>query len=310
MNVKYELTNEYKYVRGQKVYRIRALKDFGGIKRGTLGGFVQSTSNLSQLGNCWIHDNACILNTACIYNNVQLFDNSLMYENAEAYDNVKVYKNVIISGSAHLRDEVIITDNARIQDNALIHGNTRVCKNAAALGNARSHDNVIITDNAIIQDNTLIHDNAKICDDAQIRDRAEIGGDAKICKDVIIDKYAVIETGCITRYSSIIDKLKAQCLANVTNNKTVLYKRVKKIKEGVYASLYDSTFLYKDGEMQVVVNPEISNKVCTSGIHLSHPTYWHKGDTLIACEVNINDVITIQGGKIRCSKCKTLGEVK
>ena len=40
------------------LYRIRALKDFGHVRAGTLGGFVASERNLSQDGNCWVADDA------------------------------------------------------------------------------------------------------------------------------------------------------------------------------------------------------------------------------------------------------------
>ena len=43
-----------------RLYRIRALRDFGGVKEGDLGGYVQSESNLSHDGDCWIYDDAFI----------------------------------------------------------------------------------------------------------------------------------------------------------------------------------------------------------------------------------------------------------
>ena len=48
--MKYELTNETKQVDDVTLYRIRALKDFADVKTGDLGGWVQSTANLSQEG--------------------------------------------------------------------------------------------------------------------------------------------------------------------------------------------------------------------------------------------------------------------
>jgi len=40
------------------MWRIRACKDFGDVKRGDFGGLVQSEDNLSQYGECWIYDGA------------------------------------------------------------------------------------------------------------------------------------------------------------------------------------------------------------------------------------------------------------
>ena len=55
---KYELTEETIKVEGVTLYRIKALKDFGNVKKGDLGGFVQSEMNLSHYGNCWIYNDA------------------------------------------------------------------------------------------------------------------------------------------------------------------------------------------------------------------------------------------------------------
>ena len=48
--MKYELTKESK----GNLFRIKALKDFGNVKKGDLGGFIEKTDNLSQEGNCWV----------------------------------------------------------------------------------------------------------------------------------------------------------------------------------------------------------------------------------------------------------------
>lgn len=55
---KYELTDETIEVYGTALHRIKALKDFGNVKTGELGGYVESERNLSQEGNCWVYGNA------------------------------------------------------------------------------------------------------------------------------------------------------------------------------------------------------------------------------------------------------------
>lgn len=50
---KYELTDESIVLdNGISLYRIRALMDFGNVKEGDLGGYVQSEQNLSHSGQC------------------------------------------------------------------------------------------------------------------------------------------------------------------------------------------------------------------------------------------------------------------
>ena len=57
---KYELTDETKQFGSSTLYRIRALRDFGDVKAGDLGGFVENETNLSHRGDCWIANNALV----------------------------------------------------------------------------------------------------------------------------------------------------------------------------------------------------------------------------------------------------------
>lgn len=62
--MKYELTDETIDVSGTTLHRIKALKDFGNVKKGELGGYVESEYNLSQIGNCWVYGNARVCGDA------------------------------------------------------------------------------------------------------------------------------------------------------------------------------------------------------------------------------------------------------
>lgn len=63
---KYELTNETIQIEGKKLYRIKALIDFGDVKAGDLGGFIEKESNLSHLGSAWIYDDAMVCGNAMV----------------------------------------------------------------------------------------------------------------------------------------------------------------------------------------------------------------------------------------------------
>ena len=65
---KFELTSEFiTNIFGTKLFRIKALIEFGNVKAGELGGFVEKEENLSQDGNAWVYDNACVCGNACVY---------------------------------------------------------------------------------------------------------------------------------------------------------------------------------------------------------------------------------------------------
>lgn len=94
---KYELTDETIEVYGTALHRIKALKDFGNVKKGELGGYVESERNLSQEGNCWVcgnakvYDNAWVFGNAKVYGNAKVCDNAWVFGNAEVCGNAEVY---------------------------------------------------------------------------------------------------------------------------------------------------------------------------------------------------------------------------
>lgn len=51
---KYELTNETIEYKGKKLYRIKALIDFGNVEKGARGGFVEKEENLSMSDNAQV----------------------------------------------------------------------------------------------------------------------------------------------------------------------------------------------------------------------------------------------------------------
>ena len=80
---KYELTDETIEVYGTALHRIKALKDFGNVKKGELGGYVESERNLSQEGNCWVYDNARVYSNAKVFGNAEVCGNAEVFGNAD-----------------------------------------------------------------------------------------------------------------------------------------------------------------------------------------------------------------------------------
>lgn len=90
---KYELTDETIEVYGTALHRIKALKDFGNVKKGELGGYVESEHNLSQEGDCWVYGNARVYSNARVYGNAEVFGNAWVYDNAKVCGNAEVCGN-------------------------------------------------------------------------------------------------------------------------------------------------------------------------------------------------------------------------
>lgn len=82
MNNKYVLTDETIDFFGRTLYRIKAISDFGNIKAGKFGGFIENEKNLSISGNAWAYGDAKI------YGNAEVSDNARVYGNAD-YTTIK-----------------------------------------------------------------------------------------------------------------------------------------------------------------------------------------------------------------------------
>ena len=90
MDKKYELTNETREFQGGVLHRIRALKDFGSVRAGDLGGWVEKEGNLSQLGACWVYENALVCGKARVGGNARVHGSARVCENAWVYGNAAI----------------------------------------------------------------------------------------------------------------------------------------------------------------------------------------------------------------------------
>ena len=63
---KFEFTGEFIVYFGKKLFRIKSLIDFGDVKRGEVGGFVEKEENLSQDGDAWVYGNARVCDNALV----------------------------------------------------------------------------------------------------------------------------------------------------------------------------------------------------------------------------------------------------
>jgi hypothetical protein len=88
---KYKLLKNHKIEHaGITLYRIQALKDFGDVKAGDLGGYVQSERNLDHGANAWIHDDSKAYGNSRIWGNAQIKNKSRVFGNARVFDSAEV----------------------------------------------------------------------------------------------------------------------------------------------------------------------------------------------------------------------------
>ena len=168
------MDNKYELIPSdiEGLFRIKALKDFNDVKKGDIGGYVESEKNLSQLGDCWIYDNA------------KVYDNAEVCDNAQVCGKAKVYGNAYVFGNAKVCCKARVEDNAVVWNNAQIYGYAKVCGDAVVCGNAKVCCKARVEDNAVVWNNAQIYGYAKVCDNAQICGDAIISSD----KDYIVFK--------------------------------------------------------------------------------------------------------------------------
>ncbi|WP_164683489.1 hypothetical protein [Streptococcus hyointestinalis] len=98
---KYELLkDDTKIMSGRTLYRIKALRDFGNVEKGDLGGYIESENNLSHYGNAWVYDNARVFDNARVCDNAEVFGDAEVYGDArvKSDDDYIVFKNNWSSG--------------------------------------------------------------------------------------------------------------------------------------------------------------------------------------------------------------------
>lgn len=74
--MKYKLTDETKEWAWRILHRIEALKDFGNVKAGDKGGWIEKEDNISQDGDCWVYDDARVYGNACVRGNARVYGNA------------------------------------------------------------------------------------------------------------------------------------------------------------------------------------------------------------------------------------------
>ena len=169
---------------GRTLYRIMALKDFycmpskRMVKKGDIGGYVESVYNLSQGGTCWVFDNAVVqknakvTDDACILNSATISDNCLVRGRAVVSDDCVCSKNAIIQENATIKGNCIIAGCSHIYGEANLSGNTTISGNVLVAGKVDIVDsmisgNVFITGKSrIFSSKILAPENEKIKIDA------------------------------------------------------------------------------------------------------------------------------------------------
>ena len=125
MEKKYILTDETIEHLGHALHRIQAVKDFGIVSAGTLGGFIESEKNLSHNCEAWVFGDARVSGDAWVSGNASVFGDARVSGNARVSGEARVFGDAWVSGNASVFGDARVSGEAKIHepsDIALIKG--------------------------------------------------------------------------------------------------------------------------------------------------------------------------------------------
>lgn len=225
MDRKYELLrNDCINYEGRTLYRIKALRDFDDVRKGYIGGYIESEDNLSHDNYCWVYDNAIVCDKARVLGSAKVFGHAKIYDYAMIFDFAEINQN------AEVYEEARIYDNSLISGNAKVYGNVETWGNIEIFGNARVYDEAFISDNAAIYGNANIHGSASICNYAKIHGSTTVNGSSKIYANALLyGNTYIFNKNIISTISMPFKKIfQHQCVhriltAILTENDEILY---------------------------------------------------------------------------------------
>lgn len=163
---KYKLTKKTMCFNGVTLHRIKALKDFGDVVAGELGGWVEAERNLSQEGNCWINMEAKAYGYTEIHDNAVLTCGAIACENSIIGNDTLVTDESVIRGFTHLYGNVEVSGKSVIDGSARLYGHVKVI--GAKVIDTEVYDNVVICDGAYVHGHIKIDGKAYISNGAEV----------------------------------------------------------------------------------------------------------------------------------------------
>ena len=241
------------------LYRIRALKDFGDVKAGDLGGYIESERNLSQEGDCWVYDKAKVTDEAKIYGNAKIKGYVVISDNAEVFDNAKVYDYAEVSGNAKVYGNAQVEDSAKIYNKVEVFDNALIDKETTLYNKAKVYGKAKVTENAELHDEVQVYDNAKI-DNARLYDKAQVYGKAKVFGDATVSENAKVYDNAQICNARVTDNAQVYGEAQVYGKGVEIRDNAKVYDKAKIEATRGTLYNYKckiEGNAQVYGNAKV-----------------------------------------------------
>lgn len=179
-------------VDGHLVRRIRATSDILGtdVKAGTLGGYIESESNLSHGGSCWVYDNAVVRGRAHVVGDAKVMGRAIVCGGAMVRDRAVVEDGAIVNGRATIRDDASVSGNASVSGCAEVGGHAEVADAGIVDGDAKISGWACVHEGRV-EGSASVTDNAVVCMGGCVSGSARVGGRVTVI-GVVGDNASVV----------------------------------------------------------------------------------------------------------------------
>jgi hypothetical protein len=204
--------------------------------------------------------------------------------------------------------------NCWIDYNAKAFVYSSVKDNAVLKDSSMAYNSSTISVNAVMKDYSMAYNNSVISGNAVMKDYSWADGDSIISGNAVLQAFQRIRYGTVTTdllgTKDWIGALYAELGITPKNNKVVLYKKVWSTKDqDVFKSDYHRNFLYKIGKISRTRNVNEDVLECYArGLHFTSLEFIYNlnGDTILECEVEVPDIVTILNSTVRARKCRVI----
>lgn len=168
------IKDEFKLVYDRELHPIEAMEDCGEIRKGDRGGWIESESNLSQDGKCWIFPDSCVYDSARVTEDAWVKGESYVYDYAKISG-----KSVVMTSdvSYHSTIENAVVIDSDISGHAKIFG--------GVIRNSDISDHVEIVGTCNIR-------GSELSDDVSVKNagvvESELSGDVEILDSAYVLK--------------------------------------------------------------------------------------------------------------------------
>ena len=105
--MKYKFTGKTKEHLNRTLHQIEAIRNFGNVEKGTVGGWIEKESNLSHEGECWVYNDAKVFGNAQVFGDTLVFGNTLGKKNQNLPEELNelssAFEEVIFNGKKYKR---------------------------------------------------------------------------------------------------------------------------------------------------------------------------------------------------------------